>query len=327
MRTINLTKIVTMLLITMLICSMMFEMTYANTLLVESRTVGNMELELEKHITKNKPEIEIGSEEYITYLCELLTFEDDEILAKNKYYEDIKIYASEYLSQINNPDAILTKRIDGNIITELNKEVKSKTIEKVELEAELADVRLKLEPVEKEPMYSVQAGYSDSAAISYAKKYGEKYNGEYKKHQKDCTNFVSQCVIAGGKSMKKPATIPEGLTKYTTYWYSHRRVVGNNEVHNVWDESTSFVTVEDSYTYWKGKGVVSSFYSNKDSLQNGVALGDVVQLKNGTGKWYHSIIITGGSKGARLYCGHTKNRTNYPVANISSEVSYRALKF
>ena len=34
MRTINLTKIVTMLLITMLICSMMFEMTYANTLLV-----------------------------------------------------------------------------------------------------------------------------------------------------------------------------------------------------------------------------------------------------------------------------------------------------
>ena len=83
MRTINLTKIVTMLLITMLICSMMFEMAYANTLLVESRTVGNMELELEKHITKNKPEIEIGSEEYITYLCELLTFEDDEILAKN----------------------------------------------------------------------------------------------------------------------------------------------------------------------------------------------------------------------------------------------------
>ena len=178
MRTINLTKIVTMLLITMLICSMMFEMAYANTLLVESRTVGNMELELEKHITKNKPEIEIGSEEYITYLCELLTFEDDEILAKNKYYEDIKIYASEYLSQINNPDAILTKRIDGNIITELNKEVKSKTIEKVELEAELDDVRLKLEPVEKEPMYSVQAGYSDSAAISYAKKYGEKYNRE-----------------------------------------------------------------------------------------------------------------------------------------------------
>ena len=58
MRTINLTKIVTMLLITMLICSMMFEMTYANTLLVESRTVGNMELELEKHITKNKPAIE-----------------------------------------------------------------------------------------------------------------------------------------------------------------------------------------------------------------------------------------------------------------------------
>lgn len=94
-----------------------------------------------------------------------------------------------------------------------------------------------------------------------------------------------------------------------------------------WKESSSFINVADFYTYWKNRGIKTASYSSKAKLQNGVSVGDVVQLKNGKGKWFHSIIITGGSKGARTYCGHTKNRKDEPVKNISGAVSYRSLKF
>ncbi len=40
-----------------------------------------------------------GSKEYIEYLSDLLTFEDDEEIKKIPEYEEIKVYASIYLSE------------------------------------------------------------------------------------------------------------------------------------------------------------------------------------------------------------------------------------
>ena len=45
--------------------------------------------------------------------------------------------------------------------------------------------------------------YSTSDAISYANRYCGTYNSAYNKYDgKDCANFVSQCMHAGGFSMK-----------------------------------------------------------------------------------------------------------------------------
>lgn len=171
-------------------------------------------------------------------------------------------------------------------------------------------------------------GYSDSAAVAYARKWAKSRNSQYNSYSSDCTNFVSQCVEAGGKNMTKPSTVPIGIKETTSYWYSvrYKEWHGNSYVYK-WNESTSFIRVADFYTYWKNKGITTASYSSKEKLQNGAAIGDVVQLKNGDGKWFHSIIITGGTKGAREYCGHSSKRLDEPVKNISGAVSYRALKF
>ena len=48
--------------------------------------------------------------------------------------------------------------------------------------------------------------YSPPKAVAYGRKWGMKRNKkypDYRSQQADCTNFVSQCVFAGGKKMKK----------------------------------------------------------------------------------------------------------------------------
>ncbi|WRY49101.1 amidase domain-containing protein [Anaerostipes sp. PC18] len=44
--------------------------------------------------------------------------------------------------------------------------------------------------------------------MKYALKWANSRNKKYKKHRNDCTNFVSQCVNAGGKKMNKPKCWP-----------------------------------------------------------------------------------------------------------------------
>ena len=310
-----------------LVISMSSMGAYATSNSQAEPTIEFIEKELENYLNEHRPEIEVGSEAYIEYLFGLLTFEDDPIIAENEYYEDIKIYASEYLSQLNNSDAINMKSNGDAVIIELKNGLKEKTIGDIINEAKAEDIMVSQISVIAEPDYSTQATYSDSAAVAYAKKYGTSRNAQYNKYSSDCTNFVSQCVKAGGKSMTKPSSIPTGVKSTTSYWYSVRYLDGNNEMHYKWKESSSFIRVADFYTYWKNKGITTASYSTKTKLQNGAAIGDVVQLKNGDGKWYHSIIITGGTKGARKFSAHSTNYVDRNVSAISGAVSYRALKF
>ncbi len=46
------------------------------------------------------------------------------------------------------------------------------------------------------------AGYSPTKAKEYAHKWADSYNSAYNKYSKDCTNFVSQCLEAGGLAEK-----------------------------------------------------------------------------------------------------------------------------
>lgn len=293
----------------------------------DTATVKETETALLNYLNSKEEKIQIGTPEYTEYLVELLMFENDESLKALPQYENIKIYASEYLTQIDNPNATVSK--DGRM--QLNKAEEAKTIADIKEEAKAETMEAMAETSVELPSAEASAtsGYSDSKAVAYAKKWATSQNPLYKNHYNvDCTNFVSQCVKAGGKSMKKPSTIPTGINETTKYWYSVRYddCRTNNIIYR-WKESTSFIRVTDFFTYWKNKGISTAYYSTKKAAQNGAVIGDVVQLKNGDGRWFHSIIITGGSKGNRTFCAHSDSYKDKPVSKISGAVSYRSLKF
>lgn len=291
------------------------------------KNVSDAEEFIQRYFEEQHLNIELGSSEYVEYLTNILMFEDDEDLKQLSQYDDFKIYASEYLNQINN--------LSNNTINEkkvlMSKKEGEKTISEIKKEARNEELVVQKITKDREKASKTMLfvnGYNSSKSVKYARKWANDRNPLYNSYLSDCTNFVSQCIYAGGEPMTKPGNMPDGVKETTNYWYSVRYEDwhGNNFVYN-WRESSSFIRVTDLYTYWVHKGAHAEYYSNKTKLQNGVSIGNVVQLKNGDGKWFHSIIITGGEKGDRKYCGHSSNRKDEPVKNISGAVSYRALKF
>ena len=174
--------------------------------------------------------------------------------------------------------------------------------------------------------------YSPSKAANYAYKWGMKFNPQYANHtgQGDCTNFVSQCVHAGGKSMKKPLFLfyRRRISRTTSYWYSIKRQEyhGNYGPPTYWKESSSWTAVKDFYTYWKKHGAKIIFCSSKKILQRKAKKGDVVQLRERKNGWHHSIIISRGSKGNWKYAGHSKRRRAKSLNSIKGENGYRIIR-
>jgi hypothetical protein len=171
------------------------------------------------------------------------------------------------------------------------------------------------------------SNYSTSQAVAYARQWGNSRNPIYNSYLSDCTNFVSQCLVAGGIPMEKPTgSVPTGIYKTTDYWYSIRYEEWHgNSYQYKWYESSSFVNVDELYSYLSHVGISIIESGNIDAVQNYAQPGDIVQLKNSGGDWYHSIIITGGTTGDRTYCGHSTNRIDYPVSSITNTTTFRII--
>ena len=156
---------------------------------------------------------------------------------------------------------------------------------------------------------------------------GRRQNREYRDHFKDCTNFVSQAVEAGGIDQDSPSYVPTGITDTVSRWYSikYDEWHGNNYVYR-WEEWSSWIGVEDFYTYSIRNGARLYSHNSFRNLENRARIGGVVQLKNSNGRWYHSIIITGESRGRLLYSGHTNDHSN-AVLRDTGESQYRIIRY
>lgn len=114
--------------------------------------------------------------------------------------------------------------------------------------------------------------YNRNKAVEYAKKYVYAYNPTYYNFSSiggDCTNFVSQCVLAGDKEMDY---------NINGWFYNSPS-----------SRSPAWTSVEDFWNYGlNGK----SFKIIEVEIEK-LEIGDIVQFYNpNTKRYYHNVIIT-----------------------------------
>ena len=138
------------------------------------------------------------------------------------------------------------------------------------------------------------------AELAYAKKWAYARNPAYYSFDGiggDCTNFISQCLHAGGAVMN--------YTKDTGWYYSS----ANNRA-AAW---TSVAYFYKFITTNKGVGP----YGIVTDLQH-IKVGDVIQLGKG-GSFYHSLLVINLWNGIPYIATHTIDAYDLPLSAYSFE--------
>ena len=154
--------------------------------------------------------------------------------------------------------------------------------------------------------------YNRARAVEYAKRWALSRNPlftNFAGRGGDCTNFVSQCIYAGSCQMN--------FTPDFGWYYidQNNRAPAWSSVEYFFD----FMTGAPDFSSQNGN--VGPYGIQTDAM--GVAEGDVVQLADDTGDFYHTLLITGFSEGKTLVSAHTNDALNKPL----SEYNYASLRY
>lgn len=151
--------------------------------------------------------------------------------------------------------------------------------------------------------------YNRARAVEYARRWALSRNPlfvNFAGRGGDCTNFVSQCIYAGSCQMN--------FTPDFGWYYIDQN-----------DRAPAWSSVEFFYDFLTGKpdfissnGGIGPYGIEVDST--GAIEGDVVQLADEAGDFYHTLIISGFSEGQTLVCAHTNDALDKPLStyNFSS---------
>lgn len=115
--------------------------------------------------------------------------------------------------------------------------------------------------------------YDIQKAIDYSYKWAKKRNPKYYNFEAvggNCTNFISQCLIAGGCTMN---------TKKETGWYYHSK---NNRSPS-WTSASYFYQF---ITTNKGKGPYGHVINMSE-----VKVGDILQFSFNWGSYTHTVLV------------------------------------
>jgi hypothetical protein len=139
--------------------------------------------------------------------------------------------------------------------------------------------------------------YLRERAVMYAEKYALVRNPLFYTFEGvggNCTNFVSQCVLAGSCTMNYTPT-------YGWYYLSLNR------------RSASWSGVEFFYNFMTTNTDVGPFGREVDvSLAE---IGDAIQLKNAEGIFYHTLIISKIVEGEIFICANSNDALNRPLSS------------
>lgn len=139
--------------------------------------------------------------------------------------------------------------------------------------------------------------YNREAAREYAETWWNKANPKYHHFRVDCTNFVSQCLFAGGLPMDYTGR------RETGWWYEG--YVGGRER---W--SFSWAVAHSLHAYLLGGSSPARGVRKADARE--LDIGDVICYDwDGDGRWQHTTIVTGRDpRGWPLVNAHTNNSRN-----------------
>lgn len=169
--------------------------------------------------------------------------------------------------------------------------------------------------------------YDVQKAVAYARTYAFENNPSYGQFENNCTNFVSQCLVAGGIDMEGEPEISEktrwNISDRDTDWYSSSEICKSDGLTH-YSMSQTFVKTDAFFAYFTEKrGYELTLYQNNHEgnkkCYEEMAAGDVLVLYNKDGAVVHLGLISGiGDKNA-YYCGNTAERRDFSVFTINKE--------
>ncbi|MEM6469865.1 MAG: amidase domain-containing protein [Planctomycetota bacterium] len=145
-------------------------------------------------------------------------------------------------------------------------------------------------------------GFDHGKAAAYARKYALNYNTAYHAFDNDCTNFVSQAMLAGGWQMTGPREF-RARQRDDVWWYG-----------GAWFTRASY-TWGGAQNFYNFVRVSGRGYLVDDSER--LSFGDVVQMRSG-GVVYHTMVVTGKEDGDLLLSYHTSDHLDEPLSAIMS---------
>ena len=149
--------------------------------------------------------------------------------------------------------------------------------------------------------------YNRRRAVDYARKWALSRNPlfyDFTDNGGNCTNFVSQCIFAGC-----------GIMNYTpTFgWY----YISPDERAPAWtgvDELYDFLVGAPDFA--EANGGTGPYGVNAAEVKN-IMIGDVVQLANPQGLFYHSLIISGFTDNDILVCAQSNDALDRPLSSYT----------
>ncbi len=171
-------------------------------------------------------------------------------------------------------------------------------------------------------------GYDVLTAVAYAEQYALAHNEEYPLFEQNCTNFVSQCLVAGGISMQGMEEVSDSkrllISRQNDGWFSISEY-SDEDGRMHYSTSATFVNTEAFLEYFTEVcGYPLTLYENtydgKLQCYQELAAGDIMILYDEDGAVAHIGLVSGLGDYNAYFCANTNAQLHYSVFNVNDNV-------
>lgn len=153
----------------------------------------------------------------------------------------------------------------------------------------------------------IEIPYNRERAVEYAKAWALSRNPlflDFTGQGGNCTNFVSQCLFAGC-----------GVMNYTpTFGWYYRSAADRAPAWSGVNELFRFLTGNPDFVAANGE---TGPYATDARTARQIELGDVIQLANDSGDFYHTLIISGFTDNDILVCAQSDDALDRPLSTYN----------